>query len=207
MGWLFVVIFAAVAAAALWRFAWLPRQGIELMAAALLVGIAGYAWQGSPGRAGSPVEWRDEAVRPEDTAAIETRRAMSERFTGAGQVIEFSDTLDRLGMTQTAVNAVRTELRKQPQNLDLWVALGNTLVAHGHGVVSPAAEYAFRHAAALSPAHPAPPFFLGLARANAGQTEDALRIWTALLARAPTDAPWRPDLEARIAALGSEPKP
>lgn len=201
MGWVFALIFAAIAGSLLWRFARLPPAGAELIAAAALLAVAGYVWQGSPSAAGAPVAAADEGLRPEDTAAIAARREMSGQFGSDNQVIEFADTLDRLGLTQNAVTAVRTALIKHPNSVDLWVALGNTLVVHGKGLVSPAAEYAFGRAAQLSPQHPAPPYFLGLARANAGQTEEAARLWRDLLARTPKEAGWRAELEARLAAV------
>jgi cytochrome c-type biogenesis protein CcmH len=92
-------------------------------------------------------------------------------------------------------------VQQSPNNADLWVGLGNALVIHGGGMMSPAAQLAFDRAARISPEHPGPPFFMGMAYAQAGQIEKAAEIWRALLARAPADAPWRPDLEKRIAEL------
>jgi cytochrome c-type biogenesis protein CcmH/NrfG len=207
MGWLFVLGFTIVALGLLWRFAKLPRAGIELMLAAAFVGIAGYAWQGSPGEAGAPVPPRASEMADPDVAAVASRRAMMGRFGNDAQVVEFADTLDRLGLTQEAVIAVRTAIRKSPNSVDLWVALGNTLVVHGGGVLSPASEFAFRRGAELNPAHPAPPFFLGLALAQSGKLEAAAQVWGGLLARTPPDAPWRADLEARIGELRSMPPP
>lgn len=201
MGWLFVLLFVALAAAALRRWGSLPRGAPELTAAALLIGLAGYAWQGQPLKPGVAVDSRSAPTRREDVSAIEARRAMSERFGKNAQVVEFSETLDRLGKTQSAVTAVRTELARSPQSPDLWVALGNALVAHGNGV-SPAATYAFQRAAQLAPLSPAPSYFLGLARANAGDFKGAGEVWRPLLALAPATAPWRGDLEARLAAIG-----
>lgn len=48
MGWLFAFLFAALCFAGLWKFGRMPRVALELALAALLVGLAGYAWQGSP---------------------------------------------------------------------------------------------------------------------------------------------------------------
>ena len=203
MGWLFVIGFAFVALGIGLRFARLPRAGVELMVAAALLAIAGYAWQGSPDKAGAPVIKREAGLIDADVAAQATRRAMLGRFGDDAQVVEFADTLDRLGLTREAVIAVQTAIRKHPSSVDLWVALGNTLVAHGGGAISPAAELAFQHAARLSPTHPAPPFFMGLALAQSGRVDDARQVWAGLLARTPPDAPWRSDLESRIGELNT----
>jgi cytochrome c-type biogenesis protein CcmH len=48
MGWVFAFIFAVACFAALWKFGRMTRTAWELTLAALLIGLAGYAWQGSP---------------------------------------------------------------------------------------------------------------------------------------------------------------
>jgi cytochrome c-type biogenesis protein CcmH len=205
MAWLFILLFAVVALGLLWRFGKLPRAGIELAVAAALVGIAGYVWQGSPTQAGSPIEAKDKGFVPPDVALRASRAATGNNYGDAAKVAEFADTLDRMGLTREAVIAVETAMRKDPNNVELWVALGNTLVAHGGGTLSPAAEFAFQRGAQLSPAHPGPPFFMGLALANSGRAEDAGQVWRGLLGRTPSDAPWRADLEGRLTAIGGMP--
>jgi tetratricopeptide (TPR) repeat protein len=207
MAWLFVLVFALIALGLLWRFGKLPRAGFELALAAALIGIAGYVWQGSPTQPGSPVQPKSSGYVPQDKALAIARAATMDRYSDAAKVIETSDTLDRLGLTREAIIVVKTGLRKEPNNVDLWVALGNALVVHGAGTLSPAAEFAFQRGAQLSPEHPAPPFFMGLALANSGRTEEAGQVWRGLLARTPKDAPWRADLEGRLSAIGGMPTP
>jgi cytochrome c-type biogenesis protein CcmH len=55
MGWLFVLLFSAATLGFLWWTKRLSRLALELSAAAILIGIAGYAWQGSPSMPGTPV--------------------------------------------------------------------------------------------------------------------------------------------------------
>ncbi len=55
MGWLFAIIFAALAFAALWFSGRCSRMALEIGGAAILLGIAGYGWQGSPDMPGHPV--------------------------------------------------------------------------------------------------------------------------------------------------------
>ena len=204
MGWIFVLLLAALAVLVLWRFARLPRGGREVLAATALIALAGYGLQGKPDMVGTPVQSRTQTIAP-DTAAIRTRQMMTDNYGDAAKVAAFADTLDRLGMTREAVIAVRTGLRKTPNDPELWVSMGNALVAHGGGMLSPAAEFAYQRAASLSPAHPAPQFFMGLALAQGGRLEDASQVWRDLLARTPPDAPWRADIEARLGAAGGAP--
>ncbi len=204
MGWAFALAFVLVALAALWRFGKLPRAGIEFALAAALVAVAGYAWQGRPAAPASPVTL-PEGIVNEDSAAIATRQRMTNGFGSDAQWIGFADALDRMGATRSAVTAIKSGLKKNPNSVDLWVALGTALVRHGGNSVSPAAEFAFRRAAQLSPQHPGPPFFLGLALVQSGRTEDGLAMWQGLLARTPKDSPWRADLEQRIGELSNAP--
>src|SRR3546814_2694554 len=84
-----------------------------------------------------------------------------------------SDGFARTGKTELAAKTLEKGLEKYPDNVDLWVGLGNALVAHGGGMMSPAAALAFDEAAKRDPAHPAPPFFAGLAMAQSGDLKGA----------------------------------
>jgi cytochrome c-type biogenesis protein CcmH/NrfG len=201
MGWLIVLGLVAVTGAALWKWGRLPRSAFEPLAAALLLGLAGYALQGSPTKPGSPVAPRAEAARFDETQA-ETRAKMGgQRFGSAAQWLVAADGAMRAGVPQAAVTYIRSGLKEHPRDPDLWVGLGNALIVHNGGQVSPAATFAFQKAAEIAPQHPGPPFFMGLAFAQSGQFDQARAIWTELLGRAPADAPWRADLEARLAQL------
>lgn len=205
MSWVILLVFAGAAFAALWRFGKLPRQALELSGAALFLGIAGYAWQGSPGVPGNPIESREKDDKPVDAEIVKMREAMAGRFGESANYFNFSDKLIEWGKTREAVILMRTAIAKQPRDADLWMGLGNALVAQGDGLISPAATFAFERAARLSPNHPGPPFFMGLALVQSGKAEEGAAVWRALLARAPRDAPWKADLEARLGAIGGMP--
>ena len=96
---------------------------------------------------------------------------------------------------------IRAGLRQSPRDPDLWVGLGNALVVHADGMMSPAAQLAFDRAARLAPDHPGPPFFYGLALAQGGQFDEAERIWRQLLVGAPAQAEYRRTIEERLEAL------
>ena len=200
MGWGIMLGLAIVAFVLLWRFAKMPRSALELTAAALLIGVAGYAWQGTPGEPGTTIESRDKPGNL-DPATVDSRKNMMGQFGNEAQWLDYADTMTRMGQTQLAVLAMRSGIRDNPKSPDLWIGLGNALVAHGNGLVSPSAEFAFKRAAQLSPKHPGPPLFLGIALVQQGRTAEAATMWRALLARSPKDAPWRADVEARLSAI------
>lgn len=200
MGWVVIVALAALIGLGLWRFGHLPRAALELLGAALLLGLAGYAWQGSPTLAGKPTP------PPVDGGASEAQIEKLPEFRvasvgGAVDILGAADGLIERGMASYAVGIIKAGLDRNPRSADLWVGLGNALVVHGGGMMSPAAQLAFDRAAKIAPDHPGPPFFAGLAFAQAGQIDRAEQIWRDLLARAAADAPWRADLEQRLAAI------
>jgi cytochrome c-type biogenesis protein CcmH len=202
MGWLIILGLTAVTGAALWKWGGLPRSAFEPVAAALLLGLAGYALQGRPAQPGSPVAPRVQSVEI-DQADIETRGKMGQRFGSGPNWLVAADGAMRAGMPQAAVTYIKSGLKDNPRDPDLWVGLGNALIVHSGGMVSPAATYAFQRAADIAPEHPGPPFFMGLAFAQSGQFAQARAIWTELLQRSPPQAPWRADLEQRLAQLPS----
>jgi len=199
MGWFAATGLIALILIWLWRLAEFRGRKLEWSGAALFVGLAGYAWQGSPVLEGEPAENRRDRS-PEGSievndALLDNRNASSERW------IKFAGALNRFGNHMNAAHAIQNGIDNDPDNPDLWVALGNALLLHGDGQMNPAAQLAFERAAQLAPGHPGPPFFLGLALAQAGRLDDAEATWRALLERTAPDAPYRADLESRLASI------
>ena len=200
MGWLILLGFLLLLFGALLWLGKLPRQAWELTGAALLLAVAGYAWQGNPGMAGVSVE-PTEKPNSFDDSNIDARNELGDRFGDAREWLVFSDALNRSGKHGAAANYLRNGVKEHPDDPDLWVGLGNALVVHADGIITPAAQFAFQRAAEISPEHPGPPFFLGMAYAQSGNIDQARVIWTELLERSSDDAPWRADLESRLAAM------
>lgn len=200
MTWVLVVMVAVAVFAALVWLLKLPRHAWEWTGAALLLGLAGYALQGSPGQPGAPkppVENEGTA----DAALIAQRQAMGSAFGSGQSWLIVADGLSRQSQFGAAAQVLRNAVKQNPRDADLWVALGNALVGHSNGFISPAAQFAFQRAATISPQHPGPPFFMGLALAQSGRLAEARAVWGALLERAPAQASYRADLEARLARL------
>ncbi|MFC4295057.1 tetratricopeptide repeat protein [Novosphingobium tardum] len=200
MTWVLILGAALAVFAGLVFLLKLPRAGWELVGAALLLGIAGYALQGHPGQPGSPREAVDvpEGAKEEQIAE---RQAMGAGFGKGQSWLIIADSMSRRGQYGSAADILRSGIHESPNDPDLWVALGNALVGHSDGFIGPAAQFAFQRAATISPEHPGPPFFMGLALAQSGRLAEARTIWAELLARAPAGASWKDDLEQRLARL------
>ena len=199
MGWVPVILLALGVFLALWRFARFDRAPLQLLASALLIGIAGYAVQGRPLLNGKPVPppaRQDQSIgaSPESSSELPGYDTEASWLTIASAYQGSDD-------KQNAVQSIRARLRAHPDDAELWAGLGAVLVMHADGMVTPAAELSFRRAERLEPRHPAPIFFRGLSLAQAGKLEEAERTWTRLLAGAPADAEWRPMVETNLAVL------
>lgn len=201
MIWAATALLAAVAFAVMAFVLKAPRSGWEAIAAALVFGIAGYALQASPGLPGAPKE-AAEKIAASSAALIAERRKLS----GSGDVapdrlMVTADAMARNGAYGEAAGLMLGVVEQSPNNAEAWLGIGNALVAHAEGVLSPAAYYAFERASQAAPDNPGPPFFLGLALAQSGRFAEARRLWADLLARSPKDAPWRADLATRLQRL------
>jgi len=199
IGWLILALMVALGLGA-FRLLGLRGAMLQLAAAALLVGAAGYALQGRPALPGSP---REAAASRQVIPLGNVRRAFFGELGGSNHWLMMSDSMAARGNTADAAGILRSAVREHPADPVLWIGLGNALVDHV-GVLTPAAQLAYERAVQLSPGHPAAPFFFGLALARSGDREGAVRMWRQILAHAPADASWRPLVEDAVAALGRE---
>ena len=198
-GWLSLALLGAATLGAL-RLLGLRGAMLQLAAAALLFGAAGYALQGRPGLAGSP---RNIATPRPPLPLTGARRALMGQFNASDRWITIAEGYASRGDTRSAAGVLGSAVREHPTDAFLWVGYGNALFDHA-GTLTPAARRAYARAIELAPDHPAPHFFLGLALARSGDRDGALAQWKPILATAPADASWRPLVEGGIASL--EPK-
>ena len=202
MGWAVAFGLALAAFAALvWVFK-APRQGWEAIGAALLVGLAGFAFQASPAQPGAP-KLAEQRADTAGKALVEARRRLASEggAVAVNRWVVIADALSRNGQYADAAAVVLGAVEQEPGNADAWLALANNLTAHGEGNLTPAALHAYEQAARAAPQDPGPPFFLGLALASGGKLAEGRAVWVDLLARSPADAPWRDDLKARLERL------
>lgn len=200
MVWALIFALAALVFAAMVLLGRLPSGARELTGAALLVGLAGYAWQGSPQLKGATRDARSLAT-PFDTELADRRNALGNRFGSGAQWLTLSDGLGRQGDTQGAANVLVSALKAEPKNPDLWIGMGNALFTHAGNMLTPAADYSYRQALSLAPDATAPAYFYGLALARSGQLQDSLRYWGPLYLRLPDKAPLKAELGRDLAQI------
>jgi cytochrome c-type biogenesis protein CcmH len=198
-GWIALALLAAVS---LGFIAWLVRSGKglwQVAAAALLLGMTGYALQGRPATPSSPAK----SVTAEEDAArqlVEMRADMDQSFGGAKRWLTTADAFAKQGDYHLSASYIQSGLRQNPEDADLWSALGLQLMLASDGQMSPPAQLAFDKARAIRPNYPAPYYFAGLSRLFGGDVDGAILLWEKTLSLATPKAKWRPRLESQLQA-------
>ena len=195
-----------------WR-RWAAALGLGLCIPALAAGV--YASLGTPGLPGRPFA---EIERPvEEPAAVAAFREPVERL--AARLQSDPDDLEGwllLGRSYVvlqrypeAADALRQAAALSGGDPEVLGMLGEAIVWANGGVVVPEAVSVFRQTLEMQPDDPVSRFHLALARAQAGEVQEAYEMWLALAADTPADAAWRGDLEGLIRqaaeVLGVEP--
>jgi cytochrome c-type biogenesis protein CcmH/NrfG len=196
MGWIILLLMALALVIVLWRWARLQAGPMQFLLAALLVALAGYAWQGQPN---APGVARSASQKPVPTNPFaEVRRDVFGGFDAADRWLTIAEGYQRRGDTAGGAGVLRSGIRAHPRNATLWTGYGNALMLHGGGTISPAADLAFRRALVLAPKHPAPRLFYGMALITGGRYAEAERVWKEALAFAPANARYRAPLEEQL---------
>lgn len=201
MTWILAILLA-LAAFALGAFAFgVARQGWTTLAAALALGLAGYAMQASPDVPGAPAAGT-ERVAEVDWAFVDARKEMvasGNRSTSNRMIV--ADALARQEQYANAAAMLRAAVSENPRDAEAWLALGNALVEHADGALTQPALLAYRRAAELDPTGAGPGYFLGFALIRQGRLMDARGVWASTLETASEDAAGREGLEESLARL------
>ncbi len=200
-GWLAVLSLTLVSFALAAFILRLPKEGFAVFGAVLLLGLVGYAWQGSPGQPGSPKEPDIALDQQSGDEMVSARRQLFDESLPKPDYLVLSDGFARRGKFDDAAGLLRGGLNENPEHLEGWLALGMALTGHADGNVTPAAFYAYSKARNLDPANPGADFFLGFSFQQTGQIRAARDTWAGLLERSPEDAPWREEIAARVERL------
>jgi cytochrome c-type biogenesis protein CcmH len=205
---------------------WRARRGLAIV---LGIGIpasvvAIYMAVGSPGVAPAPGKG-DEAVVNQTTgnapaANPSSARPLSEATESLAQKLRAAPgnpsgwvllgrSYATLGNKSKAIDTYREGISHNPDAAELHLLLGEALLVQSGGAMPAEAVAEFTTVARLEPDHPGPPYYLGLAKFQAGQLREAYDQWVGLLGKSSADAPWLPqlrrDLKIVAAKLGIEP--
>jgi cytochrome c-type biogenesis protein CcmH len=178
-----------------------------------MLAVALYAVRGSPDLPGQPLAARlqggDENPGSNSIVQLIARvEAHLEENPDDGRGWEIvAPVYMKLERYEDAAKARRRAISLLGATSTREVDLGEALTAAANGVISEEAQAAFNRAVALDAENFKAQFYLGLAAEQDGNTAEAARLWRALIAKAPPDAPWltvvRQSL-ARVAHPGAE---
>jgi cytochrome c-type biogenesis protein CcmH len=201
-GWISVVLIAAAVLAGILLFLPNRKQLWPVIAAALVLGAAGYAWQGSPSLPSSPAQ--PIAAKLKTAESLLQMRADMDTGYGIGkQWLITADSYARSGKFDYSAAFIQAGLRQHPKNGDLWAGLGVVLMLAGDGQMSPPAKMAFANARKYAPRNRAPDYFAGLVELLEGRPDKTVEIWQGLVNDAPDKAVWAPKLESQLTGLKS----
>jgi cytochrome c-type biogenesis protein CcmH len=175
-----------------------------------IVAVALYLPLGSPQLGDFPLAQRiraPDATQPLDNLVAQVEQHLEKNPTDGRGWNVLAPVLARLGRYDDAVRAYRNSITYSGDSAERRADLGETLAAAAGGVVTSEAKAEFERAIALNADEVKARYFLGLAAEQDGRTAEAASIWRAMLANAPTDAPWRPLIQSALARVGGSTAP
>lgn len=199
IGWLVVMALSGAVLLALGAIARVPRGALGMAVVAIALALSGYAWQGHPELPSAPAFALREGAN--FNAADARAHPMKPAFTREDMALNTADAMVRAHNSAGAVALLKSELATEPKNAQLWDGLGRSLIANGDGLITPAALFAFDKAAATDPADPIPQIMHALALAQNGRYDESAQMMTQLLAHTPKNAPWRAEIEEKLAQV------
>ena len=161
--------------------------------------MTGYALQGRPATPASPAKPL-EASEVAATQLVAIRADMDQSYGSAKRWLVTADSFAKQGDYSLSAAYIQSGLRNDPQNPDLWSALGLQLMLASEGQMSPPAQLAFDKARAIRPSYPAPYYFAGLARLFAGDLDGAILLWEKTVSLATPKAKWKTRIESQLVA-------
>jgi cytochrome c-type biogenesis protein CcmH len=189
----------------------LRRTAAVLALAGLpLLALAIYLPLGSPWLADFPLTERTraaDAAQPLENLVAQVEQHLEKNPADGRGWNVLAPVLLRLGHYDDAVRAFRNSLTYNGESAARRSDLGEAIAAAAGGVVTSEARGEFERALALDADEAKARYFLGLAAEQDGRKEEAASIWRAMLEKAPSDAPWRPLVQAALVRVGAPAAP
>jgi cytochrome c-type biogenesis protein CcmH len=190
----------------------------SLRAAAALLGLAApvaalglYLSVGAPGQIDGRLAGREAPAAeaaPEGMSAEEAVAALARALESRPTDVDGWALLGRsyvgMGRYAEAAQALGRAHRLAPDRVEIASAFGEAEVAAAEGVVGDEAKAVFKGVLEADPRDARARFYLGLAKAQAGDVRAALQDWVDLAALSPAEAPWLPSVQEQIARAAGE---
>jgi cytochrome c-type biogenesis protein CcmH len=183
------------------------RRAVAVIAFAglSLIAVAFYLALGSPRLPDFPLSERAQAPaasQPLDNLVAQVEAHLEKNPTDGRGWNVLAPVLAKLGRFDDAIRAYRNSITYNGDSASHRADLGEVMAAAAGGVVTAEAKAEFERAIALNADEVKASYFLGLAAEQDGRPDEAASIWHAMLAKAPSTAPWRPLVLAALARVG-----
>ena len=175
-----------------------------------IVAVALYLPLGSPQLGDLPLAQRTRApdgAQPLENLVAQVEAHLEKNPTDGRGWNVIGPVLARLGRYDDAVRAYRNSIAYNGDSAQRRADLGEAIAGAAGGVITAEAKAEFERAVALNADEVKASYFLGVAAEQDGRTAEAASIWRAMLAKAPSDAPWRPLVQAALARVGGSSAP
>jgi cytochrome c-type biogenesis protein CcmH len=173
--------------------------GLPVIAAAFYLAL------GSPLLGDFPLAQRNRApdvAQPLDNLVAQVEQHLEKNPTDGRGWNVLAPVLARLGRYDEAVRAYHNSITYNGDSSERRADLGEAIAAAAGGVVTAEAKAEFERAVALNANDVKASYFLGVAAEQDGRAAEAASIWRAMLTKGPSDAPWRPLVQAALARVG-----
>jgi cytochrome c-type biogenesis protein CcmH len=182
---------------------------VAALAGIPLLALAVYLPLGSPQLPDFPLAARTHAplaTQPLENLVAQVESHLEKNPTDGRGWTVLAPVLARLGRFDDAARAWRNAITYSGETADRRADLGAAIAGAANGVVTDDAKKEFERAVALDSKDIKARYFLGVAAEQDGRGADAGKIWQAILADAPADAPWRGVVQEALARVnGSAP--
>lgn len=197
-----VIALGLVTLGLLWWRGKLSAGALSVSGAALSLGLVGYALQGSPSLPAAPVAPRPAAAAVPALPNGSAKDGLMDKVGGEADTLAQADAYFRIDRPDLAARVIRLGLEKNPQSPGLWTGLGNAMVAHDKGLLSPPAEYCYQRALRLVPGYPGALYYYAILLVENDRASEAKPLFAELVRRLPADAPMRSSLIADLQKAG-----
>ncbi|NOU05948.1 MAG: c-type cytochrome biogenesis protein CcmI [Hyphomicrobiaceae bacterium] len=186
------------------------KVGLVLAATVPLLTLAGYITIGSPGLPARPFTERkvaDVKNAPLDDLIVKVEAQLARNPDDGKGWDVIAPVYFRLERFDDAARAFQNATRILGETTNRLEGFAEATVMANNGIVVEPARAAYERLNALEPSRVEPKFWLTLAKEQDGKTTEAVAGYKALLAGAEADAPWRPLVEQRLAAIAPNMSP
>lgn len=184
------------------------RLAMVLAVAVPLAALGLYIPTGQPELPGQPIAARERTADRPPAEVLQALDRLGRHLEANPEDLQgwllLGQVYDRMGRFSESAEALRRALAISQGDPGVAASFAEARVKADQGVVGEEARRTFEAVLEHDPDDPRARYYLALARAQAGDFEDALERWSDLVRTSPADAPWLAVVSQRIAEMAGQ---